>query len=100
MLLEQIVPALRLSIGPVILISGAGLVLLSMTNRYARVIDRARNLAESLRQKPTEKNERIQSQIKIIAQRARKSSSGHSMYILQSAAGCNAGDSPVPGYAP
>ena len=71
MLLEQIVPALQLSIGPVILISGAGLVLLSMTNRYARVIDRARTLAESLRQHTTEKNERIQSQIKIIVQRAR-----------------------------
>ena len=49
MLLEQIVPALQLSIGPVIVISGAGLVLLSMTNRYARVIDRARSLAEALR---------------------------------------------------
>jgi len=71
MLLEQIVPALQLSIGPVILISGAGLVLLSMTNRYARVIDRARILAESLRQNSTGKNERILSQIQIIAQRAR-----------------------------
>ncbi len=71
MLLEQIVPALRLSIGPVILISGAGLVLLSMTNRYARVIDRARTLAESLRQNSSGKNERIKSQIQIIALRAR-----------------------------
>jgi hypothetical protein len=71
MLLEQIVPALQLSIGPVILISGAGLVLLSMTNRYARVIDRARILAESLRRDSSGKNQRIQSQIQIIAQRAR-----------------------------
>ena len=71
MLLEQIVPALQLSIGPVILISGAGLVLLSMTNRYARVIDRARILAGSLRQDSAGKNQRIQSQIRIIAQRAR-----------------------------
>jgi len=70
MLLEQIVPALQLSIGPVILISGAGLVLLSMTNRYARVIDRARILAESLRQTSTGKSERIQRQIEIIAKRA------------------------------
>lgn len=71
MLLEQIVPALQLSIGPVILISGAGLVLLSMTNRYARVIDRARTLAESLRQIAGGKNQRIQSQLKIIERRAR-----------------------------
>jgi len=71
MLLEQIVPALQLSIGPVIVISGAGLVLLSMTNRYARVIDRARSLAEALRQISGGKNQRIQSQIQIISRRAR-----------------------------
>mgnify|MGYP002639405184 CR=1 len=71
MLLEQIVPALQLSIGPVILISGAGLVLLSMTNRYARVIDRARILAESLRQNSSGENQRIKAQIQIIAHRAR-----------------------------
>lgn len=70
MSLEQIVPALQLSIGPVILISGAGLVLLSMTNRYARVIDRARILAETRRQTSTGHNERIQSQIEIITRRA------------------------------
>jgi Cu/Ag efflux pump CusA len=72
MLLEQIIPALQLSIGPVILISGAGLVLLSMTNRYARVIDRARILAETLRQNSQGNNQRIKAQIQIIAQRARK----------------------------
>jgi Cu/Ag efflux pump CusA len=72
MLLEQIIPALQLSIGPVILISGAGLVLLSMTNRYARVIDRARILAETLRQNSLGNNQRIKAQIQIIAQRARK----------------------------
>ncbi|NQV50000.1 MAG: DUF2721 domain-containing protein [Candidatus Marinimicrobia bacterium] len=71
MLLEQIVPALQLSIGPVIVISGAGLVLLSMTNRYARVIDRARSLATSLRQTSEGQNPRIQAQIQIIAARAR-----------------------------
>lgn len=71
MLLEQILPTLQLSIGPVILISGAGLVLLSMTNRYARVIDRARNLAEKLRQNSTGKNKRIKAQIQIIARRAK-----------------------------
>jgi len=34
MTLDQIIPVLQLSIGPVIVISGAGLVLLLMTNRY------------------------------------------------------------------
>jgi len=70
MLLEQIIPVLQLSIGPVIVISGAGLVLLSMTNRYARVIDRARSLAETMRSNPDGENQRIRAQIQIIAKRA------------------------------
>jgi len=71
MVLEQIIPVLQLSIGPVIVISGAGLVLLSMTNRYARVIDRSRSLAESLREILNGKNERIQAQLQIMQRRVR-----------------------------
>jgi len=48
MQLEQIIPILQLSIGPVIVISGVGLLLLSMTNRFGRVIDRSRMLADSI----------------------------------------------------
>ena len=44
--LQEILTA---SIAPVALISGIGLVLLSMTNRYGRVIDRARDIAHALR---------------------------------------------------
>jgi hypothetical protein len=40
--LEQIIPELRDAIGSVILISGVGLLLLTMTNRLGRAIDRAR----------------------------------------------------------
>lgn len=43
--LESLIPTLQLAIGPVILISGVGLLLLCMTNRIARVIDRARIVA-------------------------------------------------------
>jgi len=71
MILDQIIPVLQLSIGPVILISGAGLVLLSMTNRYGRVIDRSRNLAESLRSVSDGDSERFRSQILILIRRAR-----------------------------
>jgi hypothetical protein len=42
--LSELVPVLQISIGPVILISGVGLLLMSMTNRLGRAIDRARNL--------------------------------------------------------
>lgn len=39
---ESIAPILSASVSPMLVISAAGLLLLSMTNRYARVIDRAR----------------------------------------------------------
>src|SRR5687768_5761838 len=42
--LSQLVPILQLAIGPVILISGVGLLLLTMTNRFGRVLDRSRTL--------------------------------------------------------
>ncbi|MEZ4388063.1 MAG: DUF2721 domain-containing protein [Candidatus Krumholzibacteriia bacterium] len=44
----DLVPILQTSISPVILISGIGLLLLSMTNRYGRVIDRTRLLDQDL----------------------------------------------------
>ena len=42
--MHELLPIVQTAIGPVILISGVGLLLLSMTNRFSRVIDRARNL--------------------------------------------------------
>jgi hypothetical protein len=42
--MRELLPILETAIGPVILISGVGLLLLSMTNRLSRVIDRARTL--------------------------------------------------------
>jgi uncharacterized protein DUF2721 len=57
--LSELVPVLQIAVGPVILISGVGLLLLSMTNRLGRAIDRARtlrgewSLAEPLSQKRT-----------------------------------------------
>ena len=45
---SSVVQILTASIAPVIVISGVGLVLLSITNRYGRTIDRARALMEEL----------------------------------------------------
>lgn len=45
--LTQLLPVLQVAIGPVILISGIGLLLLSMHNRYGRTIDRSRELVRS-----------------------------------------------------
>ena len=69
--LDQLVPVLQLSIGPVILISGVGLVLLSMTNRFGRVIDRSRSVAETLRGVSCNKADGLQSQLAILMRRAR-----------------------------
>jgi hypothetical protein len=42
---SDLIPILQVAVGPVILISGVGLLLLSMTNRLGRAIDRTRALA-------------------------------------------------------
>ena len=71
MLIKELLPVLQLAIGPVIVISGVGLVLLSMTNRYGRVIDRARALADGLRRSPGADSGRLDPQLRILARRAR-----------------------------
>lgn len=69
--LDELIPVLQVAVGPVILISGIGLLLLSMTNRYARTIDRARELSNLRRNATEETRPRIEAQIAIISKRAR-----------------------------
>lgn len=45
---SQLIPILQTAIGPAILISGIGLLLLTMTNRLGHVVDRARTLSATL----------------------------------------------------
>ena len=71
MTLADLIPTLQLAIGPVILISGIGLLLLSMTNRFGRVIDRTRHLAKELHGTEGADSERILGQLRILAKRAR-----------------------------
>jgi uncharacterized protein DUF2721 len=68
--LHDLVPSLQIAIGPVILVSGVGLLLLSMTNRLGRVIDRSRALSRELRSGTVERG-RVISQLEILATRAR-----------------------------
>jgi hypothetical protein len=68
---HDLVPIIQVAVGPVILISGVGLLLLSMTNRLGRVIDRSRQLADTLRRAPEVDRERLVSQLRILARRAR-----------------------------
>src|ERR1039458_5836224 len=69
--LEKIIPMLQVAIGPVILISGVGLLLLTMTNRLGRAIDRARPLTQGLSERSDEKREQTLAQVSILYRRAR-----------------------------
>jgi hypothetical protein len=71
MLLTELIPTLQLAIGPVILISGIGLILLSITNRYGRLLDRARRLASDLHGVSEEDHDRLIAQLRILSTRAR-----------------------------
>ena len=69
--LNEIIPVLQVAIGPVILISGVGLLLLTMTNRLGRAIDRARLLKAELSKRSDAEREQILAQVTIIYRRAR-----------------------------
>jgi hypothetical protein len=71
MTLHEIIPVLQIAIGPVILISGVGLLLLTMTNRLGRAIDRARQLARELRDCPPVERAALLEQVATIYRRAR-----------------------------
>lgn len=70
MKLTDIIPVLQIAIGPVILISGVGLLLLTMTNRLGRTIDRARQLAREVNS-PDANRTHVAEQVTTIYRRAR-----------------------------
>ena len=67
----DLIPILQVAIGPVILISGVGLLLLTMTNRFGRIIDRTRQLSRELRSAKSPELERAHAQLDILLARAR-----------------------------
>ena len=69
--LAPIVPVLQVAIGPVILISGVGLLILSMSNRFGRIIDRTRVLGDELRTADAGRRAWAEAQIVILWRRAR-----------------------------
>ena len=69
--LHELIPVLQVAIGPVILISGVGLLLLTLTNRYGRTIDRARHIVRELREVAGADRQRLEGQINILYRRAR-----------------------------
>jgi len=69
--MDELIRILQLSFTPVTLISGVGLLLLSMTNRFARTTDRARALAQEAKVNSEPEAVNTTFQIKILYQRSR-----------------------------
>jgi hypothetical protein len=67
----QLIPVLQTAIGPTILISGVGLLLLTMTNRLARTIDRTRTLAREVPDAGEPDHAKHAGQLRILWRRAR-----------------------------
>jgi hypothetical protein len=71
MLLHDLIPIIQVSASPVIFISGVGLILLSMTNRYGRVIDKARILLEKLNRGEAVNRSHVMTQLLTMFERCR-----------------------------
>ncbi|HWD92696.1 MAG TPA: DUF2721 domain-containing protein [Verrucomicrobiae bacterium] len=69
--LSQLIPVLQTAIGPVILISGVGLILLSLTNRFGRAVDRTRQLLREMRAASGAERQRLGGQVENLYRRAR-----------------------------
>ena len=67
--LTTLIQTLQASIAPCVLISGFGFLLLTMSNRLGRSIDRVRELDDSLEYEKESRQARIKEQIKILFQR-------------------------------
>jgi hypothetical protein len=69
--LNELIPVLQVAIAPVILISGVGLLLLSLTNRFGRAVDRIRQIHREMYAAPAPDRVRLARQVEVIYRRAR-----------------------------
>jgi len=69
--LQELIPVIQTAVGPVILVSGVGLLLLSMTNRFGRIVDRSRLLARELPAASAGEREFLTAQLGILYRRAK-----------------------------
>jgi Protein of unknown function (DUF2721) len=82
MLLADLIGTLQLAVGPVILISGVGLIILSLTNRFGRIVDRTRQLSVEYRSVSGTDRSRILSELKILTVRAKVIRSSNALAVL------------------
>lgn len=66
---EELITALQSVISPVVLISGVGMLVLSMTNRFSHAQDRLRHLADEWRKLDVTSKDRVAGQIRIFRRR-------------------------------
>jgi hypothetical protein len=69
--LSELIPVLQVAVAPVILISGIGLLLLSLTNRFGRAVDRSRQLIAERRKANDADRRQLDEQVEILFRRAR-----------------------------
>ncbi|MBI5149444.1 MAG: DUF2721 domain-containing protein [Candidatus Omnitrophica bacterium] len=69
--MENLIQSLQAAVAPCILISGLGLILLTMTNRLGRTIDRIRSFSVSLKHAPADEILLIKAQVDILYRRGR-----------------------------
>ena len=67
---NDLMSILQASVSPVILISGVGLLILSMTNRFGQVANRSRLVRDELRNAPENERKGLDAQIAILIRRA------------------------------
>lgn len=67
---NSLLPVIQLAITPVILISGMGGLMLSLTGRMGRIVDRTRILAGQVRQATGEEQRHLEEQLEIMFRRS------------------------------
>jgi len=68
--LSSLLPIIQLAITPVILISGMGALMITLTNRMARIVDRTRVVAEAIPSASAEDRSHLEDQLNIMWRRA------------------------------
>lgn len=68
---SEFLPVIQLAITPMILLSGVGSLMLTLTNRLGRVVDRTRSLAGQMRQAEAEERLHFERQLAILWRRAK-----------------------------
>ena len=67
----DIAHAINLAVAPVFLLSGIGVLLGVLTNRLARIVDRARKIEDSLQQATASSPDDARGQLRVASRRAR-----------------------------